>query len=357
VLTFPGLAQAQLTNSWTYQGSFFWDNPAVWSLGVAPSNNQSLILITNSVIGGSAKSVNLDSLTASQSPGTMTISNLTVFAPAGLTNIVSLNSVGVLPLRILNAFTIGAGGALFATNSTARVEGVSGGTLVDNGKIDLVNGGALAVLTTLRIGNFGCTIVGTVNVTGGSLFVTNAAGTAMLEVRGGTVTLSAGVLKADQLVVTNSCARFIHTGGTLSVTSTNLSAGFDADGDGLPNGWEQQYKLDPFDPAGNNGPNGDPDGDGFTNLQEYLAGTDPTNNASAPRITAVTREGNSIRIAWLTGLGKTNALQAATGGAYFTNNFAEIFSVTNATGSATNYLDGGAATNRPARYYRVRLVP
>jgi hypothetical protein len=38
-------------------------------------------------------------------------------------------------------------------------------------------------------------------------------------------------------------------------------------------------------------------------------------------------------------------------------NFADIFTVTNTVGTTTNYLDIGAATNIPARYYRVRLVP
>ena len=41
----------------------------------------------------------------------------------------------------------------------------------------------------------------------------------------------------------------------------------------------------------------------------------------------------------------------------FSNNFAFIFGVTNTTGSVKNYLDIGAATNVPAFYYRVRLVP
>ncbi len=43
----------------------------------------------------------------------------------------------------------------------------------------------------------------------------------------------------------------------------------------------------------------------------------------------------------------------------FTNNFTDIFIVTNNTiaGSLTNYLDIGAATNHPSRYYRARLSP
>ena len=35
----------------------------------------------------------------------------------------------------------------------------------------------------------------------------------------------------------------------------------------------------------------------------------------------------------------------------------QVFIVTNTTGTVTNYLDIGVATNVPARYYRVRLVP
>ena len=60
------------------------------------------------------------------------------------------------------------------------------------------------------------------------------------------------------------------------------------------------------------------------------------------------------------GSGRTNVLQATAGdasGGYNTNSFTDIFTVTNTVGTTTNYLDVGAATNAPSRYYRVRLVP
>jgi hypothetical protein len=93
----------------------------------------------------------------------------------------------------------------------------------------------------------------------------------------------------------------------------------------------------------------------MSNWAEFLAGTDPTSSASVLRISAVARQGNDLRITWTMGSGKTNVLQRADG-LRGTGNFADVFTVLT-VGSATNYLDVGAATNVSARYYRVRLGP
>ena len=47
----------------------------------------------------------------------------------------------------------------------------------------------------------------------------------------------------------------------------------DSDEDGMPDDWERAYGLDPYEPTD---ADEDPDGDGVTNLDEFLAGTDPT---------------------------------------------------------------------------------
>jgi hypothetical protein len=56
----------------------------------------------------------------------------------------------------------------------------------------------------------------------------------------------------------------------------------DTDGDGLPDWWESKYGLDATSNSGPNGRDGDFDGDGWTNVEEYLNSTDPSDDASYP---------------------------------------------------------------------------
>jgi hypothetical protein len=64
--------------------------------------------------------------------------------------------------------------------------------------------------------------------------------------------------------------------------SLPIGAAPDSDGDGMPDFWEALYPgcLNPLVPDGN----GDCDHDGFSNLQEYIAQTDPTKANSALRV-------------------------------------------------------------------------
>jgi fibronectin-binding autotransporter adhesin len=164
----------------------------------------------------------------------------------------------------------------------------------------------LVTATNVVIGVASPTCDNVVELDSGSLIVTNN-GTGVLEVRHGELILNGGVLQADTLVITNTCAQFVHTGGTLIVSNVVLD----------PNTF---------------------------------------------RIVSVARQSNDMLITWMMGPGATNALQATAGdgrGGYSTNGFTDIFVVTNNTtvGTVTNYLDVGAATNYSSRYYRARLVP
>ena len=78
-------------------------------------------------------------------------------------------------------------------------------------------------------------------------------------------------------------------------------------------------------------------------------------------VTGFTCSGNDIRITWRTVGGKTNFVQASDSAASgdsndFTNISASII-CPGATSIVTNYVDVGAATNFPSRFYRIRLVP
>jgi hypothetical protein len=59
----------------------------------------------------------------------------------------------------------------------------------------------------------------------------------------------------------------------------------DTNGDGLPDAWQVQYFGSISAPQA--APKADPDGDAFTNLEEFLAGTDPTDRGSLLKIDAV----------------------------------------------------------------------
>jgi pectate lyase len=102
----------------------------------------------------------------------------------------------------------------------------------------------------------------------------------------------------------------------------------------------------------------DSDGDGMSNTNEFLAGTDPVSSASFFGITGISKEGNDIRVTWMTSVGGTNILQRSSGAAAGSSSgdFVDIFVTTNTVGKATHYLDVGAVTNSPARYYRVRSM-
>ncbi|MDE0819799.1 MAG: hypothetical protein OSA95_01675, partial [Opitutales bacterium] len=79
---------------------------------------------------------------------------------------------------------------------------------------------------------------------------------------------------------------------TFTIALELFSGSNDADADGLPDAWENKNGL-AFDDDGttnpDNGPNGDPDGDGVSNLNEFLLGLNPGLGD------ALTRPGISLR--------------------------------------------------------------
>src|SRR5204862_321086 len=80
----------------------------------------------------------------------------------------------------------------------------------------------------------------------------------------------------------------------------------DSNGDGLPDAWQIQFFGSITLP--NAAPSADPDNDGFINLQEYLAGTNPTNAASFLKLDSIDVSANSASIHFTAVAGKPYTL-------------------------------------------------
>ncbi len=81
----------------------------------------------------------------------------------------------------------------------------------------------------------------------------------------------------------------------------------DSDNDGLPDHYERLYGLDPAVPDAE----GDLDGDGLSNLEEFHAGTVPNVKDSVFRTTGTQREPGKFMLKWARAAGKTYRLLAA----------------------------------------------
>ncbi len=136
--------------------------------------------------------------------------------------------------------------------------------------------------------------------------------------------------------------------------------------------WQSHY----FPGGGPNAaPGADPDGDGFINTNEFLAGFNPINGAAYPHIISIVKSNPANLVVtylgangdstWSPGFAsRTNVLEFTTGtpnGSY-SNNFVttgqtNILSGGTGLGTVTSFIETNVVTG-PTRYYRVRvLVP
>ena len=87
----------------------------------------------------------------------------------------------------------------------------------------------------------------------------------------------------------------------------------DSDGDGIPDWWMMKYFGHPTGQASDHSlASDDYDGDGVSNLQEFLAGTDPTDRNSVFRLWAAVPTGNTMNLTWPAVPGKSYAVQYKT---------------------------------------------
>ena len=257
-----------------------------------------------------------------------------------------------LPQQVANAMTAGARAAIIYNNVPGRFTGSleSSGSWINSVAISREDG--LAIKAVLPA-------VGGVTTTVETSFTDTAYdyydGTSMATPHvAGAVAFAAmnfpeeSMSQRIQRILTNvdvlpSLSGLMTTGGRL-----NLQQMVDTDNNGLPDWWERQY----FGHYTGTDTNADFDGDGATEWNEWVAGTNPTNAQSCFKIVSVVDNGNGVD-ATLTWTSLTNR-------SYQVERAVDLFG-----GSYQSYstvLSGGEGTTSfsihysyPTGYFRVSI--
>ena len=135
----------------------------------------------------------------------------------------------------------------------------------------------------------------------------------------------------------------------VSKTTRAVDPNADTDGDGMPDGWEFMNFGDPT----NAPPDGNVDGDDMTNLEEYIADTNPNSALSQLQVVAIKRESPAVVIFGVASTSRVYNLEVSID--LTTNTWADVPGQTNVPGlpGITNSLtDVNAATTGN---YRIRV--
>ena len=109
-------------------------------------------------------------------------------------------------------------------------------------------------------------------------------------------------------------ADFTRLGAPGQTTALDLTIGIDLDGDGLPDAWEEALlaALGEEGSAGSVDPDGDADGDGLSNRDEYYSGNYAFDKNDGMSLTITGVESGNPRIEWLAIRGRSYSVVAST---------------------------------------------
>lgn len=163
-------------------------------------------------------------------------------------------------------------------------------------------------------------------------------------------TLSATIQGEEATIVPEEAAAFqfsrAERGALMRVDFEVSVESNDADNDGIPDSWEEAFDVDD--------PDGDPDGDGLTTLEEYLAGTDPTDaNSSFEFIGLEVAEAGGVTLSWSSVAGKVYVVERSTS---ILEGFEAIRTGIAATPPVNTFTDPEAFALGEF-FYRLRITP
>ncbi len=299
---------------WRTNGDGNWDDAVNWTVSLVPAtyNDVNVIPTTGGRVAGPAADVTVRSLTIGAGTsgsadfalrsGIVTVTNGVTVAPLG-----KLSGSGRLVGNVVNQATVGPG------NSPGTITVQGNYTQASTVMLEVeIAGPAAASYDSLAItGN--ATLGGTLRLTPLGNALEQLSSTSSLEVvtTAGTITGAfSNAANGARVTTTDGLASFQVNYAAHSVVLSDFVA-VDSDSDGLPDYWMQQYFGHIAHVAGDNSQaTDDADGDGMTNIEEYVAGTDPTKATNAFRV-ALSFAGNTLSISFPTVLGRTYSIETS----------------------------------------------
>jgi len=259
--------------------------------------------------------------------------NKSVTLTGGATNFLNFNVVGATPAFRIASIQPSAGTAANVFPAAIKVGGsetvgvLSPNFPVDGSAILTVTGDGLAIGPTIL-----------------DLFSFSGAGLRLLKA---TITVATNATPGMRTLLVRSGTNLAHAHGYLTIQPAKIDRNFD----GVDDAFQRRYF--PLFTAPQAGPNADPDGDGFNNLAESIAGTIPTNAASLLRIESVTQTVAGTTVAWQSVNGKKYQLESRPqfGGA----TWQAVGTPVSASGSMAQFFDAGATNGM--KFYRVQVLP
>lgn len=188
-----------------------------------------------------------------------------------------------------------------------------------------------------------------VGATGYSVLRSTASGDGYALAAGGNTTLSSFT---DTTVINGTSYYYVVVAKNLGGISANS-----AQASAQPLSALQAWRLANFGTTNNTGSaadSADPDGDGWTNAQEFACGTNPNDRASLLRVNQMKISGSDCLLSFPTVIGKTYQLERSD--TLQSGSWVAIQGKIPGTGGTVEVTDTGSAA-QPKRFYRIVVTP